>query len=115
MEFLKQEQKTDAAEQVKDEIIKESLRFLNGAKRKHMSAFRKFWYNPNATPQEICDKFGTNAKEVFIASKATEDYIKILDETYKAPEVPYEFTINADGTVTIGEKKEIDLTELPTP
>lgn len=62
-----------------------------------------FWNNPNATPSEIAEQLGTDAKEIFelhyklgqlIASVKPEDISQGLN-------LIGNFTMNDDGTVTI--------------
>jgi len=65
------------------------------------SAFTMFWYNPNATPQLIADRFGNNAYKLFVASDTTRQFIQSMKPEYVPPSVPYAFEINPDGTVTI--------------
>jgi hypothetical protein len=69
--------------------------------------FEKVWNHPDLTPQEVMDSFGTEAKDLFILSQATCDYLNAIvpgtiTDANSTP--PYEYTINDDGTVTIGAK-----------
>lgn len=67
------------------------------------SAFMMFWNNPNTTTQAICDRFGNKAYQLFAASDAIRQLIVQMRPSYTAPVVPFLFTINQDGTVTIGD------------
>jgi len=73
--------------------------------------FNKIWNNPLATPQEMIDRLGNKCAMYFIASKNTQDLIESLDPTYERLVPQYEFTVNEDGTVTLGdliEDEEVD-------
>lgn len=74
---------------------------LDMLKRNYEDAFNCLWHNPNATPQEILDVYGSNAAQLFLVSRDTALFIKSVDPTYEPPVLPKEFTINPDGTVTI--------------
>ena len=99
--------KTDLekAEDAKRQIVTQSQSTLNRLVSGQRRAFQILWYNPLG-PQAILDAFGTSAVELFVVSQKTEDFIKELKPDYEPLEVPYEFTINQDGTVTVGDKKE---------
>jgi hypothetical protein len=95
-------------EEIKRDEIRRCAEYRKGALEAHTSAyevaFHEFWNNSIVTPQEQCDALGTNAMQFFITSQTTATYIKTLNPGWTPPEVPYEFTINADGTVLIGDK-----------
>lgn len=76
---------------------------LDTLKKGYMDSFNHFWNNPNATPQNMCNEYGTGAKDIFIKSKTTVDFIKFLDPNWVAPVSPKPITINNDGSVTIHE------------
>ena len=65
-------------------------------------SFNLFWNNPSATPQQICDKLGTSAASAFDTSNKVFTLIISLQPSYTPPTAPLAFTINDDGTVTIG-------------
>lgn len=98
----------DIAKDIAKKVLGTNLNGLNKLKDAIRSSFSLIWDNPNATPQEILDEFGTNAKELFIASAKTIAFIKSFDEEYEEPKRLYEFTINEDGTVVVGDKIEDD-------
>lgn len=66
------------------------------------SAFELVWTAPE--PQAVLDQFGTSASQLFQASNAAQQLIKALDPTWVELVPPYEFTVNEDGTITIGDK-----------
>ena len=69
-------------------------------------SFNDFWNNRILTPQEICDANGTDAALLFSLLSDLNEFIKTkLDPSFKLPDIPYEYTINADGTVVIGDRK----------
>lgn len=95
-------------EQLKyDEIIR-CAQYRNGWRESHESAFlvsfNDFWNNELVTPQEHCDALWNSAYELFQTSALTAEYLTKLNPDFIIPPVPYEYTINQDWTVTIGEK-----------
>lgn len=72
-------------------------RFNNGSKM--------FWSNPNASPSEIAEALGTDAREVFELHYALGQLIgSIKPESIQTGlSVIGQFTMNEDGTVTVIE------------
>jgi len=103
------------ADEVKLDEIRRCAEYRKGALEAHISAytvsFNDFWNNPTVSPQEQCDALGTGALAFFQISSITQDYIKALKPDWVAPVVPYEFTINEDGSVVIGDKIEVEVEE----
>lgn len=95
-------------EELKIEEIRRFALFRKMALENYVQAyeisFRDFWYNPLVTPQEHCDFFGDKASEFFLINSIISENIKKIIPDYVAPTIPYEYFINEDGTVTIGEK-----------
>lgn len=62
-----------------------------------------FWDNPNATPQEISNALGTDAKELFELHYKLGQLISSVDPIAIATgaTVIGQFIMNEDGTVTI--------------
>ena len=60
-----------------------------------------FWLNPELTPQQMSDAFGTDAAQLFILMGKAQAFINdVRPGSYiQAPTRP--FVINQDGTVTI--------------
>lgn len=68
-----------------------------------------FWNNPNgATPQEIANTLGSDAKEIFeLHAKLGSLIASIKPESIaEGSSVVGQFTINEDGTVTIIEPNQ---------
>jgi hypothetical protein len=66
---------------------------------------RNFWTNPHATPLEIAQALGSNAREVFELHYALGLLINSIkpDRIQEGWNVIGQFTMNEDGTVTIIE------------
>ena len=62
-----------------------------------------FWTNSEATPQEIADELGTDAKEVFELHGKLGTLLSEIDPSAIASglAVVGSFTYNEDGTITI--------------
>ena len=67
----------------------------------------RIWHHPRLTPQQAVDALGTDAVRIAQAHGAlTEviDSIAALDEVLPDIVLPtHEFTMNPDGTITVGE------------
>jgi hypothetical protein len=92
----------ELAAQTKDAIRKKAILSLGNIKRDLEYSFNLFWF-PTApqTVQMNADAFGTECAELFQLNSHTIDFIQLLDQTY-VPPTPGAYTINQDGTVTIG-------------
>ena len=65
---------------------------------------QKVWNNPSGlTPQEVFDSLGTNAGELFTLSALLVQTVNSVKPNTLNPAQPYEYTINEDGTVTVGD------------
>lgn len=64
---------------------------------------RIFWSNPRATPSEIAEALGTDAKEVFELHYALGQLINSIkpESIQEGWGIIGQFTMNEDGTVTI--------------
>lgn len=109
--FKLQPTDVDRLEELVEEIIRTNARGLQILERNHTQNFNRIWNNPDFTPQEVLDKFGTSAVKLFVASKATQDFIKACNPDYEVLVPPKEFTINKDGTVTVAEEPEVTVVE----
>lgn len=99
------------------EIVKDELLQINRASEIALSileenskkAYNRFWNNPNATPQELCDVMGNNAYQLFTASAEVQGFIKKMKPEHEMLSIPEnkEVTFNADGTVTITDKMAV--------
>ena len=83
------------------EIAGLNTKGLDALKSISLSSFNLVWNNPNATPQQIFDGFGTNAYKLFDIAGKTFSFIASIDSTFLPPTPPKAFTINQDGTVTV--------------
>lgn len=72
----------------------------------YIVSFNDFWYNSIVTPQEVCNFYGNQAGQLFYVSSKTFEFMYLLNPTLVPPFIPFEFTVNEDGTVTIGEPIE---------
>ena len=94
-----------------EEIIKDEIRGINttanagiiNLKQAIDLAYRQFWFNPLATPQEICDVLGNQAFKLFEDHRDASLFLLSKDSEYVPLQIPENFTadINNDGTVTI--------------
>lgn len=99
------------AEKITDivrEIDKTSYETIENAKVGYKAAYDLLWHNSEITPQEICDAFGNEAYKLFENAMKWISLIQEFDATWVYPPAPNLFTINQDGTVTIGEPIEIE-------
>lgn len=94
----------DIVASVKDRIVGMSTAMFRRMKSEHARIFNLLWNNPKATPQEILDEYGTDAAALFSFSAEIQTMATAIDPGYVRLVSPYEFTINGDGTVTVGEK-----------
>jgi hypothetical protein len=64
---------------------------------------KMFWDNPNATPEQIAESLGTDAKQLFELHYKLGQLISSVDPIaiYSGSSVIGQFTMNQDGTVTI--------------
>lgn len=64
---------------------------------------KMFWNNPNATPEEIAEALGTDAKKLFELHYKLGQFIAEINPSDIAEVSPLigSFTINEDGTVTV--------------
>jgi hypothetical protein len=99
----------DIPEETRDEKLRNLMRGIASSKNviqhldgQHRGAFNQIWNNEEFTPQEIMDAYGTNAAKLFIDSSATQNFLAVVLEGYVPLVPPQPFTINQDGTVTIG-------------
>jgi hypothetical protein len=63
------------------------------------------WENPDFTPQEVFNQFGTDAGAFFTIAIAAITFIETVSPgslNVKYMSAPQPYTINADGTVTVG-------------
>ena len=80
----------------------QSNRMYTNLKVQHTYMFNAIWNNPNFSPMQIIEEFGTDAVALFQVSEGIQGLLKIVDPSY-VPLTPTGYTIvpNQDGTVTI--------------
>ena len=65
------------------------------------------WENPaGLTPQEVFDALGTDGAELFQLSALLVNTVNSAKPDTLSGDQPYEFTVNPDGSVTVGNKIE---------
>jgi len=89
---------------------KESQDVLDNYKYNYQRLFSMIW-NSSVHPQDFFDVLGSQAVTIFQTAQEVVTHIMKLDPTYEALSAPYEFEINNDGTVTVGEKIIIESEE----
>jgi hypothetical protein len=62
------------------------------------------WKNPVLTPQQVCDALGVNAGALIDIGQKTAAYIASIDPAAlsRMAQPSFAFTVNSDGTVTVG-------------
>lgn len=94
---------SETVEATVQKIKKANTNFYNVIRVLHESGFNLVWDNPNHTAKEIIDAMGTDAVALFRVSGGIQDLCAMIDPNYAPLVPPKAFTINEDGTVTIGE------------
>jgi len=98
------EMQQDIVAEAKNRIVAMSTAMFRRMKQEHARIFNMLWNNPKATPQEILDEYGTDAASLFSFSLQIQTMAKAIDPGYVPLVSPYEYTINRDGTITVGDK-----------
>jgi hypothetical protein len=78
---------------------------INQLIRATKQTFKNVWFNPEVTPQEIFNEFGTNASIIFKDHAAAVQCVLTIDPTALDPAdytPPFAYTIKPDGSVTVG-------------
>jgi len=76
-------------------------------KAEHERLAQIVWNNPRGmTPQEVLDGFGADAAELFRLSSLLVQVLNEAEPGGYPYQTPNEFTINGDGTVTVGAKRK---------
>jgi len=100
------ETQQDVAVVVKKRIVATSTAMFRRMQHEHARIFNMLWNNPKATPQEILDQYGEEAGALFAFSSQIQAMATAIDSGFVALVPPYNYTINPDGTVAVGEKIE---------
>jgi hypothetical protein len=95
--------KEELAKEAVSVFSKESQDVLDNYKYNYQRLFSMIW-NTSVHPQDFFDVLGSQAVSIFQTAQEVVTHIMKLDPSYTPPSAPYEFNINEDGTVTIGEK-----------
>jgi hypothetical protein len=93
--------KSEQLPTVKDHIVDVNTSCLINMKNSAKINFELFWFNPEKTPQEICDMFGTDAVKAFQAHSKLQELIYFLDPSWEPLVPPYTYVSNQNGTITI--------------
>ena len=94
---------TDLAKLQAQQAIETKMRELHAQMVSYFNQIMTLvWSHPTLTPQQIMDQYGTNAHNLFDMAGLCQQTIEsaLPNTTLLGP--TYNFTINADGTVTIG-------------
>jgi hypothetical protein len=84
--------------------IKETAYVLNKRlARFYAEAINLVWNNGGASPQQVCDELGADAKELFELHKALGEFLEANspDSIAEYKKFIGSYTLNSDGTVTI--------------
>ena len=92
--------------QVKGRMVKLASGLYAQTVSQHTRLFQQLWKSPKVTPQEILDEYGTDAAQLFAFSAQLQALALGINPDYEPLVSPYEYIINPDGTVTVGEKIE---------
>ena len=98
-------------EEINKEIANNFVDYLNNVvqgtdnKMKHLA--ERFWDNPVV----ISEALGTDTGKLFTLLGSLEALLAQFDPNYIPFKVPYEFTVNEDGSVIIGDRIEEELLE----
>lgn len=91
-------------EETKSIITNTNVMLLNHMKTLLKNNFDMVWNNPDLSAQEVLDSFGSDAVTLFSDSYKLQVVIKEIDPSYNVLSPSVKYTINEDGTVTIGGK-----------
>ena len=90
--------------QVENRIRNANAELYNTIIQRHNALWNMIWNNRlGFTPQQIFDQFGTEASELFVFSGQMQTMLVSINSEYVPLVPPYNYTINADGTVTVGD------------
>lgn len=103
-EKTRQDKVIDVVRQIDTKVIET----IENAKVGYRATYDLLWHNQDVQPQEICDQLGNEAYKMFENAMRWIQAIKQFDPTWEYPPAPNEFTINEDGTVTIGQPIQIE-------
>ena len=73
----------------------------------YANIYTDVWVNPDLTPQEVFDSLGTSGAELLALADVLSSTVNGVVPGTIETGYPYEYTINEDGTVTIGDLIEV--------
>ena len=98
------EQKKEIA---KRRIERKVFETYQGLIESYASIRQMVWDNPQGlTPQEVLDALGTSGAELFQLSGLLVNTVNTAQPDTLSGDQPYEFTVNPDGSVVVGDKIE---------
>ena len=90
----------------KKQIEKDAYDAYETLIKTYETIYKRVWQNHlGLTPQEVFDSLGTQGVELFQLSALLVQTVNTAQPGTIIPAQPYEYTINPDGTVTIGKRK----------
>jgi hypothetical protein len=100
-----QPQQVPPAERIANQMVNQARMAFQQLVSVYNEGSRSFWSNPRATPQEISSALGNRAAEVFdLHGKIGALLAQVKPEAIQPGQsVVGQFTVNADGTVTVPE------------
>jgi hypothetical protein len=101
----RQEQRPEVSPAVRAarQMVRQAKATYDGLVSAFNDGAKNFWQHPRATPQEIAEALGTDAKEAFELHGKIGAFLAEIDADAIAPgmAVVGEFSYNEDGTVTV--------------
>lgn len=99
--------KTRTSDEVFNDLMKISQTAATSLRQSQTQAYFMFWNNPDATPQQLAEKLGTNGVAFFQVSSKIDDVLELAFDGYQRKTIPeqYNVTFNQDGTVIITQKE----------
>lgn len=96
---------TDAKQQIAAQTIVTQLNtMLSKITTGYSAIFDRVWNDPNGlTPQQVCDALATNAGQLFLLASSLKTLVNSAKSNAITLTEPNQFTIDQDGTVTIGD------------
>jgi len=93
--------------EIDTEIVSKFVEYLNnvvtGTEKRVQTLFEQFWANADVINEAI----GTETGKLFTLLGSLEALLEGYDPDYTKCVVPIEFTMNEDGTVTLGDLPEV--------
>lgn len=101
---LDQLSKEEKQEITKKQIAADAYTAYNALVKAHGSIYKRVWQNNlGLTPQEVFDVLGSQGSELFRLSAILIQTVNTAKPGSISYTQPYHFTINPDGTVTVGD------------